>query len=1263
MKQARLRLFFLLAVCSVLFFGWFGMPKTAYAFHYPWDQGHDVFNPDNPPPPDKDQPTKKDNPACGGDPVNLQTGEFFYLNTYHDVAVSNLGPNLSLNFTYQSRDRYSGPFGNGWHTTLTEVAVLTNDGVDIYVVCRKGTGQRKRFSRNADGGFERPAGLFASVSVETDNSIKLVDKFGNNKTFDTTGRLVSITDSNGNTLSISYDNEGVISKATGAGGRIISFTRGANGRIASVTDPAGRVYKFDYDTNGSLTSVNDPENGITQYSYNTENKLVTITDPRGNAHVTNKYDNQNRVIQQTYADGSVLKINYLSGNNTQVTNERSLVSNYGFNESGNPSNITDPLDRSTVMEWNDDDLLKRMVNARGVERQMNYDSDGNLILLTEATGTPVERTISFEYDAKFSHLTKIIDGDGKATNIVLDSRGNPVTTINPLNDQATMTYDDRGLITSFTDANGNTAAFNYNTSGDLTQLTNAEGDVTTFTYDGAGNLLTVTEGTTSPVERTTTFSYDGLNRVTSVTDGEGGVTTFAYDPNGNLLQTVDPTGVTVTRSYDARNQLSLIVDPATGTTTLAYDATGNLVTVTDALDNTTTYSYDAADQLIATTDARGFTTRFNYDAGGNLLTVTNANNATTTYTYDSIGRRSSRLNPLGETITYAYNTRDNLIQTHDANGQTIDYAYDELGRLVSATTPDNALIYGYDAAGNMTTANDSDSTLNFTYDRANRLVSAETGGTTQPVVTLSYSYDAIGRRNSLTDSEGGSHSYSYDDADRLTELLTPANEILSMNYDAAGRPTGISYPNGVTMTNTYDLAGRVKSIIHATSSSDLVSFDYLYNALGNITQIIGYTDTRSFDYDPIQQLTSAGTNAAPAFYNYDGVGNRTSSHLSNSYSHNAANQLISDNNFTYIYDANGNLLTKTDQTTGKLINYSYDAQNQLIAISFPDGSNVNYRYDALNRRIAKVFNNSSSVFVYDGLNIVFEFSSDQALRAGYSYGTSLDQPLVMNRDGNQYYYHTDHQGSIAALTNNSTTATNTYNYKAFGSYTNTSEIIDNPFTYTGRIQDPESNLYYYRARYYDPSIGRFIQSDPIGIRGGLNTYTYVFNNPLNYVDPFGLYTLSDASTSLRKQGITPEKIEYFGNTWSKTYTDTQVFDEWLKLERANTDWRKELPSCPSSLNMCLDPEKWNKPTTANHLHPGGALEIRSKTTPGGHSSQCVYDTNRELMTSIPAGGTADFKACPRPPFCPSHFFHDVQPFNLADKLERIHDYYDVRPIK
>jgi RHS repeat-associated protein len=213
--------------------------------------------------------------------------------------------------------------------------------------------------------------------------------------------------------------------------------------------------------------------------------------------------------------------------------------------------------------------------------------------------------------------------------------------------------------------------------------------------------------------------------------------------------------------------------------------------------------------------------------------------------------------------------------------------------------------------------------------------------------------------------------------------------------------------------------------------------------------------------------------------------------------------LLSFDGTSYTYDNNGNMTSRTDglgTTT-----YQYNAENRLIGINKSGGTAIIYRYDPFGKRIEKNVNGTITRYLYDGEDILYELDGSNTILARYTHGPGVDEHLIVRRGGANYYYHADGLGSITHITDVSGNIVQTYVYNAFGEIVNQYGNLPNTFTYTSREYDPESGLYYYRARYYDSKIGRFLQTDPIGFSGGgVNLYAYVANNPVNFTDPFGL---------------------------------------------------------------------------------------------------------------------------------------------------------------
>ena len=506
----------------------------------------------------------------------------------------------------------------------------------------------------------------------------------------------------------------------------------------------------------------------------------------------------------------------------------------------------------------------------------------------------------------------------------------------------------------------------------------------------------------------------------------------------------------------------------------------------DAASNVTTYTYDTENNLLGITDANSHTTNFNYDAFGRVTQTTFPSSFYESYAYDAIG---------------------NLTSKTDRKGQTIQYVYDALNRLTQKNYPDStSAAYTFDLVGKVQQVNDPTGTYAFAYDNIGRLIGTTTNYSflTGTTFTNVYTYDANSNRTGYTAPDGSTNTYTYDTLNRLITLANSWAGSFNFSYDTLSRRTQMTRPNGVNTNYTYDSLSRLLSVLHQNGASTIDGASYTVDATGNRTsktdQLAGVTS--NYAYDAIYELTQV-TQAANTTesYTYDPVGNRLSSLAAATSSYNSSNQLTSSSSATYTYDANGNTTSKTDSTG--TTSYTWDFENRLTSVTLPGTSGtVVLKYDPFGRRVEKVSPTTTSIYSYDGNNLAQETNSSGGVIATYSQNLGVDEPLAMLRSSTTSYYHADGLGSVTSLSNGVGAIAQTYNFESFGRPTQSGGVA-NLFQFTGREFDIETNLYFYRARYYDPFGGRFASEDPARFPGGVNFYTYVENDPVGLVDPFG----------------------------------------------------------------------------------------------------------------------------------------------------------------
>lgn len=545
-------------------------------------------------------------------------------------------------------------------------------------------------------------------------------------------------------------------------------------------------------------------------------------------------------------------------------------------------------------------------------------------------------------------------------------------------------------------------------------------------------------------------------------------------------------------------------------------------------------------------------TRFTYDNLGNItkveagytLTLSGAAGADVlkvqySYTYDDFGRKLTETDGLNKTWSYVYDANNNVTQITDPKGQilTFDYYYGGLTKtqkVYLSSTDANPAVTTYirNDLGQITSVSSPAVTYTYSFDpTTNRLASVtdtRAGGTR--VKTLSYAYTKAGRIKRVQTAAPGNPDY------RRTDYLR----------DPTGRLAGIWAPNDDLVTFVYDQGGRLTEKWLAVSSSSFNSLKtrYAWNADNTLSTLRNLSSNdfeftkNEYVYNDVAQRVAnlevsngLAAGAVRAAYQYDWLNNRVvATDLAGTntyyYTFDDANQLTSVRTGSetgtlvkaFIYDANGNMIQKCEDgtitvsansCTGTTVtSMSYDPLNRLTGVTKTGFSAQTYTYDDQGRRIAKTVGAATTYYVYDGDNIAAEYGSNWTTAAAiYTHGPNTDQPLFRSAGGATKYYHQDGLGSVVAVTLNGIPAGQLFD--AWGNVIKANQNSASPipqYGYTGREPD-ETGLIYYRARYYDPQIGRFLQRDPIGFAGGLNMYAYVSNNPVNKVDPTGTVDL------------------------------------------------------------------------------------------------------------------------------------------------------------
>lgn len=1143
MRRLRLATMMVLAVGSLLFF-------FAEAFAQVWCPGAQFSNPPNEPPtykpptpppnPPPDPPTYCPGPECGdleckkcsSSPGFLRSGDYMFSVT--DLQLPTRGLPITVNRSYESLYTLDGLFGWGWKSNLTMrlvYVVYLYAAPSTYVkqaFLLKPDGIYYRFIENVDGSFTAPVGSHDKLIKNPDGSFDLTQQLSRMRYhFDSYGFLQSVVDDYGNALNYSYDGSNRLSQITdGTGsGRYIVITYGADGRISAATDSANRSVIFEYSPQATLTKVTDAEGRTTNYTYvqGRFNLLLSQIKDHWNRVITDiVYDSNDRLTSYTDA-GERWTYTYKYLNDPFKTSRYDLLNKtwiYTMNSDGLVTQVAAPNALGTkTTTFYSDASIDTVVDEVGVKTKYTYNANGSVATITrdyQGTGTG-SSPIRFDYLYDPNFPEKVISITPK----------NPTTGVVDPNWQAwRYEYYQSGNLAPGAlfkvirvQNNGVTldtlATYTYNSAGQVSTVTDATGGVTTYSYDPlTGDLISVTYPRNSDAGANPVYQYghDHLGRVTTVTDPIGKITTYTYDDLDRIS--------TVTLPKPTPSS------PLNFITTYTYDnfdaVTGLIFThQTDPNGKLTKQGFDQFGQLRRSVDALNATTIFGYTKG--LLTsITDANNNVTSYTYDDKRRLMRTTFPETTTENYTYSNDNLLTRIIDRWNTTFLYEYDHLKRMTKKTFPGNkTMIYSY-TGQNLTQVIDNFTspaeTHTYTYDSSYRVAT----NTQAWRGTLTYAYDPSDRMASYTLSGGPSAGYTYyADGSMRTIQWSPVAGNFQFNYRLNGQYSSVVFPNGQHRDYSYDDKSRLLQLanIHPTTGN-LATYNYGYDVdhytgqstmLGQRTNLIANVPAQGFVnaqtkyyYDANYQLTRtdypsvAPYNAEVHQWTYDSIGNRLTNTVNSTtknytYFKNGANpnngqRLSNDGVIAYSYNPNGG---------------TYGGWNVAMQMANVGGTTNTYKYDFAGRRTSKKIVNSTTEYIYDGLNVIAERG---ALLADFVFGPGIDEPLAMLRAGQVYYYAADGLGSIGSINNTTGTVQNTYAYDVWGVLRNQTGTLGNPFGYTSR-EFGENGLLYYRARYYKPDIGRFISEDPFRFRADTSFYRYVANRPLVMTDPSGLCDL------------------------------------------------------------------------------------------------------------------------------------------------------------
>jgi len=1011
------------------------------------------------------------------------------------------------------------------------------------------------------------------------------DPYGNaaTLTYDGQLRLVAITDAIGQVTTLSYEmleNPLRITKVTDPFDRSATFKYDEDEKLVAITDVIGMTSEFSYGSGDFIRSMTTPY-GTTTFRGGTfplaVERYLEATDPLGGTERIEWGDYANLLPSSDPAED--VPTGFAGKNNGLKTHVSVYWNKLAMSEAeGDPN-------KGVVTKWLMTDTYKitgyhRHSVKKPLENRVWYAYDGNW---SSDQAGPLGRP---------SKIARVLDdGSSQIYRYEYNAVGKLLRRIDPLGRELLFVYGTEttadpdpstgtGIDLLEVKAKNGTiyetlAEFTYNAQHSPLTATDALGNTYTYTYNQEGQLLTATtpETTEAPSGATTTLTYDEDGYLLTVTGPiSGSTTTYTYDGFGRVDTITPPLQDTVTLDYDDLNRLTKVTFEDTTYQEIVYNRL-DAERIRDRLGRWSQFHFDAVRRLVASTDPEGRTVGLEWCTCGVLEALVDANGNRTSWERDDQGRVTKEIRPNSAELVYVYEDTTSRLETvTDPKSivTTFEYFLDNRLKKVSYsdTTPD--VTYTYDYLGRPASAANGTDTLSWTYDSNGRLLSEES---TKNSSTVSYQYDEVGNRRTLSLDNTPFSTYGYDSGLRLTNITRGTN-VFTFSYDAASRRTSMDYPNGIVTTYEYDTESRLERIAAERDSTVITDFQYTYNAAGNRTEkeTPDYTETYRYDRaDQLVEVIRTGTGANRWNYAYDPAGNRTTEQIGDApvkASYNNMNRLLSTSaggalvfkgslnepaivtvdGTPAIVDGSDNFQGVAESTSGTntvavaATDYSGNTRTNTYEVDV-SGSGVSFDHDANGNLIEKDDGTDTWTYEWNARNELIEVLKNEQTVATFAYdplgrrvekdaGTTVeftyDGMDILREQAGATTAHYIHGPWIdEPLAKEVSGVATSYHADGLGSILKLSDAagsVTHEYRYSpfGRIEAGEGlGGYAFTGREWDSETSLYYYRaryyDPHAgrflsedWRREPNLYAYVVNAPTRWVDPLGL-SETDAS--------------------------------------------------------------------------------------------------------------------------------------------------------